>query len=143
LHNGLHGQKNTNKNAEVQRHGKNTLWGYIHALVRFYGIASDFVEVFGTRGDFTRPNRRRTIAQDLTVYSGGALESSTAGARNNASGAVMVYGGETCDCEIVSFAWDGVREDWGGFWELTAKIDQEESRSLQFRPLWIDGCEDW
>jgi hypothetical protein len=110
--------------------GENTLWGHIDASVCFYGITSDFVEVFGTRGDFTRQNRRRTIAQGLTVYSGGAVESPTVGARDNASGAVMVYRGETCDCEIVSFAWDGVREDWGGFWELTAKIDQEEPRSL-------------
>jgi hypothetical protein len=67
---------------------------FLH-LVCFCVIASNFAEVFGMRrfhqSESTAPTRAES---DCISGCSGASESSTIGARDNASGGVVVYGGE-------------------------------------------------
>ena len=55
----------------VQQHGRQCFLGHVDTLpwlACFCEIASNSVEVFGMRGDFTKANRQHTIARDLAVH---------------------------------------------------------------------------
>jgi hypothetical protein len=55
----------------VQQHRRQCFLGHIDTLpwsACFCGIASDSVEVFGMRGDFTKANRQHMVAQDPAIH---------------------------------------------------------------------------